>query len=215
MGAATAALKATMSAKRHLAAVHVRVEVPPEAAGFGGEWLDAWLARRLFHDHPRLVERVLSVREALIGPWCGARLASPWHGVTLAAVTAWEWDDEVARAFAAPVPACEPGGFASLDLEVELPHDIFPWAAEGIAGWLRADRTPATVSRTAAGWTIALPPSWLKRRALLGGGWRDTGDGIVLAVSIGAKFDLPGFLAGVAGPEAARLARVRIVGFSA
>ena len=215
LGAATAALTATMSAKRRLKAVHVRVDVPPQAAGFGGEWLDAWLARRAFRDSPRLVDDVLSVHEALIGPWCGARLVSPWHGATIAAVTAWEWNDGVAGAFGPRVPVREPGSFASIDLEIDLPHEIFPWAAEGIAGWLREDRTPATVRKTDAGWSIALPEAWLKRRALLGGGWRDTGEKIVVAVTVGAKFDLPGFLAGVAGPEAARLALVRVTGFVA
>jgi hypothetical protein len=199
--------------KRRLAPVHVRVTVPPEAAGFGGEWLDAWLARRLFREHPGLVDAVLSVREALIGPWCGARLVSPWHGETVAAVTAWEWGDEASRAYE-PAPAeFKPGVFSALDLEVDLPHAVFPWAAEGIAAWLRNDRTPATVKRQDATWSIELPEAWLKRRALLGGGWRDTGEGIVVAIRVGSKFDLPAFLAGVAGPEAARLARVRFTGF--
>jgi len=210
----TNAIAGAVAAKRRLAPVHVRVTVPPEAAGFGGEWLDAWLARRLFSDHPGLADAVLSVHEALIGPWCGARLVSPWYGSTIAAVTAWEWGDEAARAYA-PAPAgFAPGHFGSLDLEVDLPHAVFPWAAEGIAAWLRNDRTPATVRRRDTAWSIELPEAWLKRRALLGGGWRDTGEGIVVGIRAGAKFDLPAFLAGVAGAEAARLARVRVTGFA-
>jgi hypothetical protein len=212
MAATTSALAATMTAKRRLAPKYVRVELPPEVAGFGGEWLDTWLARRLFSEHPALVDTVLSVHEALIGPWCGDRLVSAWHGATVAAVTAWEWSDEAASALGPAVPSFEPGSFATLDLEVDLPHAVFPWAVEGIEGWLRTDRTPATVRRTDAGWSIGLPEAWSKRRALLGGGWHDTGDGIVVALTVGPKFDLPGFLAGVAGPEAARLARVRIAG---
>ncbi len=202
-----------MARKRRLAPVHVRVTVPPEAAGFGSEWLDAWLARRLFGEHPAFVDAVLSVREALLSPWCGARLVSPWHGQTIAGVTAWEWDEEAARTFGPALEAYEPGAFTTLDLEVELPHAVFPWAAEGIAAWLRNDRTPATVRRTDGNWRIELPEAWLKRRQLLGGGWRDAGDGIVVAIRVGRKFDLPVFLAGVAGPEAARLARVRVAGF--
>jgi hypothetical protein len=200
--------------KRRLAPVHVRVTVPPEAAGFGSEWLDAWLARRLFGEHPALVDTVLSVREALIGPWCGARLVSAWHGATVAAVTAWEWGGEAAGVFGPALEAFEPGAFSALDLEVGLPHAVFPWAAEGIAAWLRNDRTPATVRRTDGTWRIELPEAWLKRRQLLGGGWRDTGDGILVAIRVGRKFELPAFLAGVAGSEAARLARVRVAGFA-
>jgi hypothetical protein len=100
-----------------------------------------------------------------------------------------------------------------MDLEVDLPHAVFPWAAEGIAAWLRDDRAPATVRRVDKTWRIELPETWLKRRLLLGGGWRDTGEGIVVAIRVGRKFDLPAFLSGVAGPEAARLARVRVAGF--
>lgn len=214
LAATTSALAAIMAAKRKLAPRHVRMEVPPEVAGFGGEWLDAWLARRLFRTHPALVDSVLSVHEALIGPWCAGRLASPWHGVTVATVTAWDWSEETDRALGPALPAFEAGGFATLVLEVDLPHAVFPWAVEGIEGWLRTDRTPATVRRTDAGWSIGLPEAWLKRRALLGGGWRDTGEGIVVALTVGQKFDLPGFLEGVAGPEAARLAGVRIAGFT-
>jgi len=210
----TASIAELVKQKRRLAAVHVIVDVPPEAAGFGGEWLDAWLARELFRRHPLLVDAVLSVREALIGPWCGARLASPWYGETVAAVTSWEPTVEIDRACRRAPEGYEPGAFSSLDLEVDLPREVFPWAGEGITAWLRGDRAPATIRRTETGWTIELPDAWRKRRALLGGGWRDTGGGIVVAIRVGAKFDLPAFLAGVAGPEAARLARVRLTGFS-
>jgi hypothetical protein len=209
----TASLAGALAKKRRLAAVHVRVTVPPEAAGFGSEWLDAWLARRLYREHPALVDTVLSVREALIGPWCGTRLVSPWHGATVAAVTAWEWDGEASRSYERAPAGFAPGVFAALDLEIDLLHDVFPWAAEGIEAWLRNDRTPATVRRVDASWTIGLPEAWLKRGLLLGGGWRDTGQGIVVTLRVGRKFDLPAFLAGVAGPDAARLARVRVAGF--
>ena len=90
---------------------------------------------------------------------------------------------------------------------------MFPWAAEGIAAWLRNDRTPATVRREEGAWRIELPEAWLKRRLLLGAGWRDTGVGMLVTLRVGRKFDLPAFLSGVAGPEAARLARVRVAGF--
>lgn len=210
---AAATLSGVLAAKRRLAPVHVRTTVPAEAAGFGGAWLDAWLARRAFREHPGLVDVVLSMREALIGPWCGGRLESPWHGETVVSVSAWEWGAEASRAFGPPIEGFAPGSFASLDLEVELPHAVFPWAAEGIAAWLREDRTPATVRRAGETWTVELPDSWLKRRLLLGGRWRDTGDGIRVEIRVGAKFDLPAFLAGVAGSEAARLARVRVAGF--
>jgi hypothetical protein len=213
MAGATAALAGVVARKRRLAAVHVRVTIPPEAAGFGSEWLNAWLARRLFREHPELVDAVLSVREALIEPWCGARLVSPWHGATVAAVTAWEWGDEASRVYERAPAGFEPGVFSTLDLEVDLPHVVFPWAAEGIAAWLRNDRAPATVRRVDETWTIELPEAWMKRRSLLGGGWRDTGGGIVVSIRVGRKFDLPAFLSGVAGPEAARLARVRVAGF--
>jgi hypothetical protein len=206
-------LAGVVAGKRRLPPVHVRVTVPPEAAGFGSEWLDAWLARRMFLEHPGLVDAVLSVREALIGSWCGTRLVSPWHGETVAAVSAWEWGEEASRAYA-PAPAgFAPDSFATLDLEVDLPHAVFPWAAEGISAWLRNDRTPATVRRTEEAWTIELPEAWLKRRLLLRGGWRDTGVGILVAIRVGRKFDLPSFLSGVAGSEAAHLARVRVTGF--
>lgn len=210
--AATQALHAILAAKRRPAVRHVRVEVPREAHGFGGEWLDAWLARAAFLAHPELVDEVLSVREALVAPWCGALLPAAWHGATVATVTAREWSDAAARAFGPEVAGFAPGVFASLEIEVDLPHEVFPWAAEGIAAWLREDRAPATVSRSGTGWSIALPEAWRKRRALLGGGWRDTGAGLVVAMRVGPRFDLPGFLAGVAGPEAARLAAVRIAG---
>jgi radical SAM superfamily enzyme YgiQ (UPF0313 family) len=209
----TASLAGVIAKKHRLAPVHVRVEVPAEASGFGGEWLDAWLARQMFREHPPLVDTVLSVREALIGPWTGPRLVSPWHGVTIVAVTAWEWSKEASRAYERAPAGFEPGVFTTLDLEVDLPHEVFPWAAEGIATWLRNDRTPATVRRTEQTWTIVLPEAWLKRRSLLGGGWRDTGEGIMVSIRVGRKFDLPAFLSGVAGSEAARLARVRVVGF--
>jgi hypothetical protein len=209
-----ASLAETVAAKRRLAPVHVLVNVPPEAAGFGGAWLDAWLARGLLREHPALADALLSVHEALIGPWCGARLVSPWYGETVAAVASWEWKEEAARAYRRAPAGFTPGSFSTLDLEVDLPHALFPWAAEGIAAWLRSDHAPATVRRTDTAWTIELPDAWLKRRALLGGSWRDTGEGIVVAIRVGAKFDLPAFLAGVAGPEAARLARVRFTGFA-
>jgi hypothetical protein len=211
----TASLAGVVAAKRRLAPVYVHVEVPAEAAGFGNEWLDAWLARRLFRDHPALADAVLSVREALIGPWSGGRLVSPWHGSTVAAVTAWEWSAEASRVYERAPAGFAPGVFTTIDLEVDLPHAVFPWAAEGIAAWLRNDRTPATVRRAGERWTIELPEAWLKRRSLLGGGWLDTGEGIVVSIRVGRKFDLPAFLSGVAGPEAARLARVRVAGFEA
>ena len=107
-------------------------------------------------------------------------------------MTAWEWSDEASRAYERAPAGFEPGGFATLDLEVDLPHAVFPWAAEGIAAWLRNDRTPATVRRVDETWTIELPEAWLKRRSLLGGGWRDTGEGIVVRIRVGRKFDLPG-----------------------
>lgn len=213
LSSAAATLSGVVAAKRRLAPVHVRVTVPAEAAGFGGAWLDAWLARRTFREHPGLVDAVLSVREALVGPWCGSRLDSPWHGETVASVIAWKWDAELSRAFGPPVEGFAPGSFASLDLEVEMPHAVFPWAAEGIAAWLRSARMPATVRRAGEAWIVELPESWLRRRLLLGGRWRDTGDGILVQIRVGMKFDLPAFLSGVAGPEAARLARVRIAAF--
>ena len=75
--AAVTRLAAMMRTKHRLKPVHLFASIPREAAGFGTEWLDAWLMRRLLELEtcPDQLENVLSIRESLVGPWAhGARL---------------------------------------------------------------------------------------------------------------------------------------------
>jgi radical SAM superfamily enzyme YgiQ (UPF0313 family) len=184
--------------KRRLKAVHVAAELPPETAGMGAPWIDAFLLRAFLERHPGQVDNVLSMTEALVSPagLLGDDLA--WHGKTVAAVIAWN---------PVEVLALEPSTTetaAVLEVQVRLPVDMPVNPAQRLAEFLRDAHAPVTLVNAGDGVTLRVPEKSRGKRMVLSGSARQTGEGWVLELSIGTRPFLAEWLRSLGGPEVLR-----------
>ena len=202
--------------KRRLAPLLVAARVPPEAAGLGREWTDAWLLRALLARHPGQADNVLSVGEQLVSgsSVMGEELA--WYGQTAAAVMAWDTesflrslaaDDEPLRPF--------PRAFeiAGLHVRVHLPAEAFRDPASRLASFLRDAHAPVTIKGPAADCTFEVGEKSRRKRLLLAGSCRRADREHVLDLSVGMRPFLQEWLRSfgqAGGLETARLARVEV-----
>ncbi len=191
--AAIARLTSLMHRKHRLKPAFALAAIPREAAGFGAEWLDAWLLRRLLAGHPDQLGNVLSVRECLVGPWAEG-LDCAWFGRTVAAVTSW--DEVPADSFDGPAPdGFSPGEFRCLELRLELPGELFPDAGGRLASFLNSRHVPVTVQRAAGGLRYTVPEKALRKKSLLAGRAAEGATGTAMELRVGPKFPLAEFLA--------------------
>jgi hypothetical protein len=192
----------------------VRVRIPREAAGFGAEWIDAWLARRLFARHPRQVENVLWVREVLLRGWERLGEDTAWFGETAALVAAWD-PASVERllgggegAFLGPLDLGEPAGFQSLSLRLELPAPLFTEPGDRLADFCAGLHAPLIIRRTADGSSFEVPEKTRKKKMIFEGSCAENEEGARMRIVVGPRFPLGDFLRSFGGRECARRALV-------
>jgi len=202
--------------KRRLAPLPVGAQVPPEVAGMGSPWIDAWLLRAFLERHPGQVDNVLSVTETLAarGGVIGEELR--WWGQTTAAVIAWDPESflESLAPGDEPLLPPEPHGGAEdireVEVRVRLPADPFREPAQRLAEFLRDVHAPVTITGPAAGCAFTVPEKSRKKRMVLAGTCRAEGADHALELRIGTHPFLQEWLQSFGQPEAARLALVEI-----
>jgi hypothetical protein len=212
--AVTAHLAELVGKKHRLKPTRAAFRIPRDASGFGREWLDAWLLRRLLAAHPGQVGTVLAVRECLVAPWAGD-LDCAWFGQAVAEITAWE--ALPGGIFDGPAPdGFVPGEFRWIDLRVELPLALFPDPGTRLAAFMNDRHVPVTIHRSPDGLRLAVAGKGLRRKELLAGSAAPAQGMTVLELRAGPKFPLGEFLrAAGALPGASRAAAVEVVSFQA
>jgi len=209
-------LASLMARKRRLVPVAVTARVPREAAGFGKEWREAWLMRALLEARPDQVENVLAIKEVLPGEAGVFDADVPWFGETVIAVTAWDTDAlggvfPTGDAFGSLRKGGEPDAFRAMRLTLTLPRRWFPDAPGRLGTFLRDAHAPVTISRSGAALKLEAHEKALKRRMLLAGSCRETGDDYRLDLLIGPKMEIGGWLRSFEEPGAERRAVAEIV----
>lgn len=213
---AGAGLKSLMNTKHHLRPVFVRARIPRLAAGLGPRWAEAWLLRKLLEEKPAQLDNVLAVREALVDASGLLGEETPWCGVTVAAVTAWEPDQLMelfaheGTVFGPLLREWEPGLFKTLRMRVELPSSLFPDAPGSLAAFLRDTHAPVTLFRTGGALRLVAAEKSLKKRMLLGGTCVKARDGWMFDLRVGPKFSLERWLKSSAGRGATHAVLVEI-----
>ena len=213
---AAAGLASLMGRKHHLRPLHMRVRIPREAAGLGSRWAEAWLMRRLLEKSPAQLENVLAVREALAGASGVLGEETPWYGLTVAAVTAWDTDrlaelqEPDGGTFGPIHTEWEQGAFHALRMRVEVPSSFFPRAPENLAAFLRDAHAPVTLSRAGGVQRLVPAEKALKKRMLREGTCMETRNGWTLDLVVGPKFSLGQWLQSFGGKGAARSALVEV-----
>lgn len=215
--AIVARVSALMRRKHRLKPFSVGVEVPCEASGFGPQWLDAWLMRRLLGAHPDQAGNVLAMQEVLVGPWIGSSDV-PWFGRAVVAVTAW--DEASARAALAGVGAEAAEGSAAFEtahLVLELPGRFFPQAGPHLAAFMNGNHVPVTVERAGSSLAYRVGPKAARKKSLLGGSCTESpgAEAAILELRVGPRFPLAAFLASFPDPGVSCRALVEVQGLAA
>ena len=220
-GNAARELASLMDRKRHLAPVAVAAKMPRETAGFSTEWREAWLMRALLEARPDQLENVLAVKEIL--PQATAVLGAdlPWYGTTVVAVTAWDTDGLGAvfppgpdGPFGPLLTDQAPETFRQMRVRLDLPRRWFADAPSRLAAFLRDSHAPVTLSRSGDGMKLDAQQKTLKKKMLLAGTCKETGDSYRFDLVIGPKMDLGAWLASFPEPNAARRGLAEILEIS-
>ena len=202
--------------ERRLAPLLVSARVPPEAAGMGSPWIDAWLLRAYLERHPGQADNVLSVTETFAARTGVIGEELRWWGRTIAAVIAWEPKSFLESLAPGDEPLCPPppesgaGEIRELEVRVRLPADLFRDPARRLAEFLRDAHAPVTITGPATGCAFAVPEKSRKKRRVLAGTCRAEGRDHVLDLRIGTRAFLQEWLQSFGQPETARLAFVEI-----
>jgi hypothetical protein len=213
--ATVTALDELLTRKHRLKPVHVTARIPPEAAGMGAEWIDAWLLRALLERHPDQADNVLSVTEAFAADSGVIADGVPWFGQTVAGVIAWDPGGLPAGGESEPVGARVPGFDITVprtvQVRIELPAGVFPNPAGRLAEFLRDAHAPVTLTRRGDTESFVVPGKSAKKKLLLAGTCRSADAGAVLELSVGTRPFLGQWLASFGDPDAVRDAVVEIV----
>jgi hypothetical protein len=202
--------------KRRLAPVLVSARVPPDAAGMGPEWTDAWLLRAFLERHPEQADNVLSVTEAFAARTGVIGEELRWHGRTAAAVIAWNaesfleslaFGDEHSGLFRTRNDAPE---LREVEVRLRLPVALFPAPSQRLAEFLRDAHAPVTINGPAGECSFVAAEKALKKRMVLSGTCRAGGGEHVLDLWIGTRPFLQDWLQSFGEPERARTALVEI-----
>jgi radical SAM superfamily enzyme YgiQ (UPF0313 family) len=175
------------SRKSRLKPVYAVLKIPREAAGFGAEWLNAYLLRGFLARHPEEAGNILSVRECLVSPWMGPRI--PWFGSGVAAFTAWD-AGRIGPLLQEDHEAEKPpsDSFISLRLSALFPEDLFPGAERAFLEALRGHHVPFTIERSNDGYGIVVAAKALKKKVIMGGGYARTAEGLRVELLVGRGF---------------------------
>jgi len=199
--------------KRRLAPVTVAAHVPPQAAGMGREWIDAWLLRDFLARHPAQADNVLSVMELIAARTDVIGEELRWFGRTTAAVIAWDTEGFLASLAPQDLPlrlATAAGQTGELAVQIRLPAQTFPYPASRLAAFLRDAHAPVTIKGPARDCAFEVSDKAARKRMLLAGSCRTDSGEHVLDLTVGARPFLQEWLQSFGDRELARLALVEI-----
>jgi len=195
-------------AKHRLSPVFREALFPRETAGMGVEWKESWIMRRLLALCPGQIDNMLSIRESLLERSGVFGADAAWFGKSVVAVTAWD-QESFAQAvvglpelFGAVIHGFTPGSLTRVDLSLFLSTQHFPDTVDRLATFLKDSHAPVTVKREGGAFDLIVPDKSARRKVIYRARGVRSDDGVLLSLTIGAKFDLGRFLSSFADPSA-------------
>jgi len=172
-----------VEAKRRLASIFVRFELPESLARSRPEYRSSWLSRRIAERSPRESRALLEVEDALYG-----RLLERYWGEAAYILRGPEADRLRA--------AAEKSGLEILDespkperieIEARFPIGTAGRARSELDAWLRDERIEVVETRAASGRRLECPPKSAKKGIVYHAELGSTGDEFSVRLSLGAK----------------------------
>lgn len=200
-----ARLRETMTRKRRLKPVYIRVRLPASLAGARPEFVNAFVFRGLLTGWPEFTDNLLVVRESLFSVRPNDRRFPGVSGETVFALKAWDAEmieigffgkNPISPAgfeILGPAKGFTPGAFTQLRLDLFLPAAFFPDARARLEQYLRLSYVPYSLRREDSGYRFDLPPKALKKKVLFAGFLETRDDGLHATLEVGPKFDLGAF----------------------
>lgn len=213
-------LTALMRSKWRLKPAYMRLRLPPEVAGRGVEWLNAYVLRSLLQAYPDWTDNLLSVQESLFSTKDNRSRYTGLYGETVFAVKAW---DLTALATLTPgetfagieflgcLDTFEPGAFQRMDVVLHLPSAHFPAAGQQLRKFLQDAYVPVNLRRDDKGYSFDISAKARKKKMLFAGHYRQDELVFEAHLSVSPKFDLLGYLRAGFEKDRWREARVEVV----